>query len=79
MPAFALIWQIASTILVWGRFYLRVKRLAGPFGFDDAFMLVAWVCLEILATKLEIITNNLPDELGHIHWHCLAYDYKPRS
>jgi hypothetical protein len=44
MPAFALVWQIASTILVWGRFYLRVRRLAGPFGYDDAFMLIAWVC-----------------------------------
>ena len=45
MPAFALCWQIASTILVWGRFYLRVRKLAGPFGYDDAFMLVAWVSL----------------------------------
>ncbi|GAB7336224.1 hypothetical protein MBLNU13_g08991t2 [Cladosporium sp. NU13] len=43
MPAFALVWQIASTILVWGRFYLRVRRLAGPFGYDDAFMLIAWL------------------------------------
>ena len=45
MPAFALVWQIASSILVWGRFYLRVRRLAGPFGYDDAFMLIAWVCM----------------------------------
>jgi hypothetical protein len=45
MPAFALSWQIASTILVWARFYLRVQHLAGPFGYDDAFMLVAWVSL----------------------------------
>jgi hypothetical protein len=43
MPAFAMCWQVASTILVWGRFYLRIRRQAGPFGYDDAFMLVAWV------------------------------------
>lgn len=43
MPAFAMCWQVASTILVLGRFYLRVRRLAGPFGYDDAFMLIAWV------------------------------------
>ena len=45
MPAFALSWQVASTILVWGRFYLRIRHLAGPFGYDDAFMLIAWVGL----------------------------------
>jgi hypothetical protein len=43
MPAFAIIWQVASTMLVWLRFYLRMRCLAGPFGYDDAFMLVAWV------------------------------------
>ena len=43
MPAFALSWQVASTLLVWGRFYLRIRHLAGPFGYDDAFMLIAWV------------------------------------
>lgn len=42
-PAFALVWQVASTLLVWGRFWLRVRHLAGPFGYDDAFMLIAWV------------------------------------
>ena len=43
MPAFSLTWQIVSTLLVFGRFYLRLRRLAGPFGYDDAFMLLAWV------------------------------------
>jgi hypothetical protein len=45
LPAFAMAWQIASTVLVWGRLYLRSRKLAGPFGLDDAFMLSAWVCL----------------------------------
>jgi hypothetical protein len=43
MPIFVMVWQVASTMLVWLRFYLRVRHLAGPFGYDDAFMLVAWV------------------------------------
>jgi len=43
MPAFAMSWMVASTLLVWGRFYLRVRRISGPFGLDDIFMLIAWV------------------------------------
>jgi hypothetical protein len=43
LPIFAMFWQVASTMLVWLRFYLRIRHLAGPFGYDDAFMLVAWV------------------------------------
>lgn len=43
MPAYALTWQVVSTVLVWGRLHLRSRRLAGSLGFDDAFVLLAWV------------------------------------
>lgn len=42
MPAFAITWQVAATILVLSRFYLRARKQAGPFGLDDVFMLIAW-------------------------------------
>lgn len=44
MPGFILAWQITSTLLVCGRFYLRAKKLAGAFGWDDLLIAVAWVC-----------------------------------
>lgn len=51
MPAFAMIWMVASTMLVWGRFYLRIRKISGPFGLDDVFMLIAWVgCLSLYKT-----------------------------
>jgi hypothetical protein len=43
MPAFALTWLTAATIVVGARFYLRAKKQAGPFGLDDLFMAIAWV------------------------------------
>lgn len=43
LPAFAIVWQSVSTVLVFVRFYLRARRRAGPFGWDDAFIAIAWV------------------------------------
>ncbi|KAF2173601.1 hypothetical protein M409DRAFT_48556 [Zasmidium cellare ATCC 36951] len=43
MPAFALTWQIASTLLVAGRFYLRAKKQAGSFGLDDLMIFIGWL------------------------------------
>lgn len=43
LPAFAISWQVVSTILAMGRFYLRARRQAGPFGFDDSLIFVGWV------------------------------------
>lgn len=81
MPVFALTWQVASTILVWGRFYLRIRHLAGPFGYDDAFMLVAWVSgaypETVHESSLTVVCQL--DELSYIHWLCLAFDSKSRS
>ncbi|CAK3965534.1 Hypothetical predicted protein [Lecanosticta acicola] len=42
MPAFILVWQITSTVLVGGRFYLRGRRKAGSFGWDDLLIAIAW-------------------------------------
>lgn len=77
MPAFAMVWQVASTILVWGRFYLRIRRLAGPFGYDDAFMLIAWVSSGFSTTHvtpLLTIAIHL-DQLGCIHCLCMGHYY----
>ena len=43
LPAFSLVWLIVSTTLVWGRFFLRARKQAGPFGLDDLFIALAWL------------------------------------
>lgn len=43
MPAFAMTWQVASTLLVTGRFYLRAKKQAGSFGLDDLMIFIGWL------------------------------------
>ncbi|KAM3414013.1 hypothetical protein BST61_g10675 [Cercospora zeina] len=43
MPAFLLVWQIAATIMLSGRFYLRARRLAGTFGPDDALVFLGFL------------------------------------
>lgn len=43
LGAFAITWQILSTVPVLGRLYLRVNKRSGPFGLDDAFISVAWI------------------------------------
>lgn len=43
MPGFLLVWQIAATIMVAGRFYLRARKLAGTFGYDDLLIFFGWV------------------------------------
>lgn len=43
MPAFAMTWQIASTLLVAGRFYLRARKQAGSFGLDDLMIFIGWL------------------------------------
>ena len=75
MPAFAMTWQIASTLLVWGRLYLRSRKLAGPFGYDDAFMLFAWVCLCHPETRWEesLTVDYGLDDLRRFHCFCLDY------
>lgn len=47
LPAFSLVWQILTTLVVLGRFYLRAKHKGGGFGFDDSLMLIARVSLEL--------------------------------
>ena len=59
MPAFAMSWQVASTLLVWGRFYLRIRRISGPFGLDDIFMLIAWVCRLSLRDTARTVANHV--------------------
>lgn len=36
-------WQVASTLLLSGRFYLRARRLAGSFGLDDLLIFFGWL------------------------------------
>ena len=43
MPAFAIVWQVISTVLAAGRFYLRARGMAGAFGVDDLLIAIAWV------------------------------------
>ncbi|KXS98993.1 hypothetical protein AC578_6164 [Pseudocercospora eumusae] len=43
MPGFILAWQIVSTILISGRFYLRGRKQAGSFGFDDVLVFFGWL------------------------------------
>ncbi|KAK4496334.1 hypothetical protein PRZ48_012314 [Zasmidium cellare] len=43
LGAFAVVWQILSTVTVLGRLYLRINKKAGPFGLDDAFITLAWI------------------------------------
>lgn len=43
MPAFAITWQVGSTLLVAGRFYLRARRQAGSFGLDDLMIFIGWL------------------------------------
>jgi hypothetical protein len=43
LPAFAIVWQVVTTILVWARFYLRMTRKAGAWGYDDGLTMFAWV------------------------------------
>lgn len=42
MPEFVAIWQAASSVLVFGRFYLRANKKAGSFGLDDLFVFIGW-------------------------------------
>ncbi|GAB7366365.1 hypothetical protein MBLNU230_g8164t1 [Neophaeotheca triangularis] len=56
MPAFSLVWQIVSTLLVFGRFFLRARKLAGPFGLDDLFIFVAWLLSVGLTTTAWVNT-----------------------
>ncbi|KAF2720942.1 hypothetical protein K431DRAFT_247912 [Polychaeton citri CBS 116435] len=50
MPVFSLAWQIASTILVLGRFYLRATNKTGTFGLDDLFLFFGWAFVIGLTT-----------------------------
>lgn len=77
MPAFAMSWQVASTLLVFGRFYLRIRRISGPFGLDDIFMLVAWVRrLSIRRLRvLSLTADRASDELSRVHYLCLDNHY----
>lgn len=43
MPAYAITWQVASTLLVVARYWLRITKRAGPLGLDDAFLLPGFV------------------------------------
>lgn len=43
LPAFMLVWLLAATMLLGGRFYLRARKLAGGFGFDDLLIGLGWV------------------------------------
>jgi len=43
LPVFAIVWQVVTTILVWGRLYLRMTRKAGAWGYDDGLTLFAWL------------------------------------
>lgn len=43
MPAFCMIWQVVSTLLVSGRFYLRARKRAGTFGLDDVMIFFGWL------------------------------------
>lgn len=45
MPAFLLVWQIAVTIMLSGRFYLRARKLAGTFGLDDVLVFLGYVSI----------------------------------
>jgi hypothetical protein len=51
LPEFALVWQAVTTILVWGRLYLRMTRKAGAWGYDDGLTLFAWVCAALRTSK----------------------------
>lgn len=43
LPAFSLTFMTFTTILIAGRFWLRLRKQAGSFGLDDAFIFAAWV------------------------------------
>lgn len=43
LPAFAVAWQVSSTVLLAGRFYLRARKQAGSFGLDDLMIFFAWL------------------------------------
>jgi hypothetical protein len=43
LAPFAVVWLVISTILTFGRFYLRARKQAGTFGFDDSLIFIAWV------------------------------------
>ena len=59
MPAFLLVWQIAATIMVSGRFYLRARKLAGTFGFDDLLIFFGWVSLRPRARRRRAVTDMM--------------------
>lgn len=42
MPAFAMTWQVAATVLLAARLYLRARKQAGEFGLDDLMISVGW-------------------------------------
>ena len=43
MPEFGGIFIFVTTALVAGRFWLRARREAGTFGFDDVLIGIAWL------------------------------------
>ncbi|CAK1367208.1 hypothetical protein CB0940_10519 [Cercospora beticola] len=60
MPAFLLVWQIAVTIMLSGRFYLRARKLAGTFGLDDVLVFLGY----LFAIGMTVATWILTTEYG---------------
>lgn len=55
MPGFLLVWQIAATIMVAGRFYLRARKFAGTFGYDDLLICFGWVSSSNLFSEFFVV------------------------
>lgn len=43
LPGFACAFLGVSTVLIAGRFYMRARRQAGDFGYDDLLIFTGWV------------------------------------
>lgn len=77
LGAFALTWQILSSIFVLGRLYLRIDKRsgAGAFGLDDGCILVAWI-LAILLTATACI-SDWRYRLGRHIWNVEPQHFAP--
>ncbi|KAK4556453.1 hypothetical protein LTR86_006597 [Recurvomyces mirabilis] len=66
MPAYAGTLFACSTIMVFLRLWLRASRQAGDLGFDDAFILVAWLAITTFTTTSFMF--SLQAHLGRHTW-----------
>lgn len=73
LGGYSIAWLVVSSLMVFGRFYLRLRKQAGTFGFDDTLIAIAWVFATFMSVVAVIGSNNY---LGRHMWD-IPFDKYP--